>query len=172
MGIFSFIKNAGAKIFGSKRREEVATPVSPEVSEAESNAQKSRELENLIRGLGIHVNDLRVVFSDGVAKVYGTTDCVEEQEKVVLAIGNIEGVESVDEEITVIAPAPEKRVISPQQNQASRFYTVQKGDTLWRIATEMYGDGTKHKLIFEANKPMLKDPSEIFPDQVLRIPAV
>ena len=38
------------------------------------------------------------------------------------------------------------------------------------IATAAYGDGNRYPEIFEANKPMLKDPDEIFPGQVLRIP--
>jgi nucleoid-associated protein YgaU len=52
------------------------------------------------------------------------------------------------------------------------MYTVAKGDTLWKIAETHYGKGHggKYPVIFEANKPMLKDPDEIYPGQVLRIP--
>ena len=32
------------------------------------------------------------------------------------------------------------------------------------------GDAMKYPVIFEANKPMLKDPDKIYPGQVLRIP--
>ena len=38
------------------------------------------------------------------------------------------------------------------------------------IAKAHYGDGNKYHVIFEANKPMLKDPNKIYPGQVLRIP--
>ena len=48
---------------------------------------------------------------------------------------------------------------------------AQTGDTLSKIAKEMYGDANKYPVIFEANKPMLKDPDKIYPGQVLRIPA-
>jgi nucleoid-associated protein YgaU len=34
----------------------------------------------------------------------------------------------------------------------------------------MYGDAMKYPVIFEANKPMLKDADLIYPGQVLRIP--
>ena len=53
---------------------------------------------------------------------------------------------------------------------ASTFYTVQKGDTLSKIAKDQYGNANKYQQIFEANKPMLKDPDKIYPGQVLRIP--
>jgi len=53
---------------------------------------------------------------------------------------------------------------------ASKFYTVERGDTLSKIAKEFYGDGSKYPAIFEANKPMLKSADLIYPGQVLRIP--
>jgi nucleoid-associated protein YgaU len=59
----------------------------------------------------------------------------------------------------VKAPAPE-----------AKFYTVKSGDTLSKIAREYYGDAGRYPEIFEANKPMLKDPDKIYPGQVLRVP--
>ena len=53
---------------------------------------------------------------------------------------------------------------------ASKFYTVESGDTLSKIAQEQYGDGSKYPIIFEANTPMLKSADLIYPGQVLRIP--
>jgi nucleoid-associated protein YgaU len=47
---------------------------------------------------------------------------------------------------------------------------VKAGDTLSKIARAHYGDASKYPLIFEANKPMLKDPDKIFVGQVLRVP--
>jgi nucleoid-associated protein YgaU len=61
--------------------------------------------------------------------------------------------------MVVATPAPE-----------ARYHTVEKGDSLSKIAKEMYGDPMKYPAIFEANKPMLKDPDLIYPGQVLRIP--
>jgi nucleoid-associated protein YgaU len=56
---------------------------------------------------------------------------------------------------------------------SATFYTVKKGDTLWKIAEAHYGkgQGARHQAIFEANRPMLKHPDKIFPGQVLRIPS-
>jgi nucleoid-associated protein YgaU len=59
-------------------------------------------------------------------------------------------------------------VTNPQPE--ARYYTVVKGDTLSKIAKAQYGDANKYPQIFEANKPMLKDPDKIYPGQVLRIP--
>ena len=51
---------------------------------------------------------------------------------------------------------------------------MQSGDTLWKIAETQYGHGkgAKYRQIFEANKPLLKDPDKIYPGQRLRIPGL
>ncbi|MCB0210812.1 MAG: LysM peptidoglycan-binding domain-containing protein [Anaerolineae bacterium] len=56
-------------------------------------------------------------------------------------------------------PAPE-----PQ------LYTVQSGDSLSRIALQVYGQASLWTIIFEANRDVLSDPSLIRPGQVLVIP--
>ena len=58
-----------------------------------------------------------------------------------------------------------------QSGPEAKFYTVNKGDTLSKIAKQFYGDANQYPKIFEANKPMLKNPDEIYPGQMLRIPA-
>ena len=49
-------------------------------------------------------------------------------------------------------------------------YTVQSGDTLWSIAENAYGDGSKYSKIFDANHELLEQPDRIFPGQKLLIP--
>jgi len=49
-------------------------------------------------------------------------------------------------------------------------YTVAKGDTLWAIAKKYYGDGSKYPKIYNANTDKIKNPSLIYPGQVLTIP--
>jgi len=70
------------------------------------------------------------------------------------------------------APAAVEEAPEPESDEqpSSRFYTVKSGDTLGKIAKEFYGNAGKYPVIFEANKPMLKDPDRIYPGQVLRIP--
>jgi nucleoid-associated protein YgaU len=50
-------------------------------------------------------------------------------------------------------------------------YTVKAGDTLSKIAKEHLGDSNAYMAIFEANRDQLKDPNQIKPGQVLKIPA-
>ena len=50
-----------------------------------------------------------------------------------------------------------------------RVYVVQRGDSLSKIAREVYGDGSRWSEIFEANKDKISDPGMIYPGQELRI---
>lgn len=55
---------------------------------------------------------------------------------------------------------------------ASKKYKVVKGDCLWTIAKKFYGDGSKYKVIYDANKEVIGgNPNLIYPGQVLTIPA-
>ena len=82
-----------------------------------------------------------------------------------MTAGNIEGISTVEDHLLVMAPV----VVAPPAPE-KQFYTVRKGDYLSKIAKEVYGDAKKYPIIFEANKPMLKDPDLIYPGQVLVIP--
>lgn len=53
---------------------------------------------------------------------------------------------------------------------ATQWYEVKKGDTLSKIAKEVYGDPSLYSKIFEANKDRLKNPDLIEVGQKLRIP--
>ena len=83
------------------------------------------------------------------------------KKKVVLVVGNSEGIATVDDQMTVQHTEPE-----------AQFHTVVSGDSLSKIAKHYYGDAMKYPVIFEANKPMLSDPDKIYPGQVLRIPNI
>jgi nucleoid-associated protein YgaU len=67
---------------------------------------------------------------------------------------------------TAPPPAP-----APPAPPAVRTYTVQKGDSLSKIARQEYGDANAWRRIFEANKDLIKNPDLIHPGQVLKIPA-
>lgn len=93
--------------------------------------------------------------------VTGITDTNADREKIILAVGNVEGVGSVADFISVTNPEPE-----------STFHEVKSGDTLSKIARDVYGDPMKYNAIFEANQPLLDHPDKIYPGQILRIPSL
>tara|TARA_R100000687_G_scaffold74482_1_gene65501 strand:+ start:159 stop:662 length:504 start_codon:yes stop_codon:yes gene_type:complete len=162
MGVFSFIKDAGGKIFGKEKEQEEENI---EISEAKKevirkeNAKAADKLLNTIKGLDLKVENPAIEIEDNTAIVYGLADSQAVREKIVLVIGNSEGIAKVDDRLAVKKEEPE-----------SGFHTVERGENLSKIAKEHYGDANKYTVIFEANKPMLKDPDKIYPGQVLRIP--
>jgi nucleoid-associated protein YgaU len=210
MGIFDFVRNAGAKVLGNHKpgSEETIKPLSAHLREH-----------------GIATDDIRFRFErDGVVVMEGTVPDQDTREKAVLIVGNVDGIERVDDRLRVGKPgnggvvqgakptspsfgnvqsasastaktadfsnvqssvtstAPSMSGGSSQSVAqhgaggdggawASKTYTVKAGDNLSKIAKEFYGDANAYQQIFEANKPMLKDPDKIYPGQVLRIPA-
>lgn len=57
-----------------------------------------------------------------------------------------------------------------QTVQQEKTYTVKPGDSLSKIAKNLYGDANRWKEIHEVNQDEIKDPNKIFPGQVLRLP--
>jgi nucleoid-associated protein YgaU len=64
----------------------------------------------------------------------------------------------------------ERREAARAERAEAKTYTVQAGDTLGKIAQAVYGDGSRWKEIFEANKSTIKDPDLIQVGQELKIP--
>lgn len=164
MGIFSFARDIGDKIFHRNKKEDApaaGTTPAPVASPAEPSAQ---EIANLL--LNRIQTNARI---DGLSVKYnGDTDTVEiigkaanqaEREKAILAAGNVQYVATVVDNIDVVASEPE-----------STMYTVKSGDTLSKIAKDVYGNANDYMKIFEANRPLLSDPNKIYVGQVLRIP--
>ena len=163
MGLFSFIKDAGKKIFGS-HEEEVAK--NPGVQHDVISQNQKDAVRRYIDSVGLDINNFDFTL-DGSGKLTLTGECATkaDYEKVALTAGNIAGVAEVDNNMTIAA-------VETLEQKDSTYYTVEKGDSLWKIAEHNYNDGSKYPVIFEANKPMIKDADEIYPGQVLRIPAL
>jgi len=145
MGLFKFAKSVGEKLFGS----------------SEAKAAPAEELAKTVTGHDLKVDGLDVKVEGDKVIVKGTAASTAEAEKIILALGNTVGVSEVQSELAVT-----------KENPPAKMVTVEKGDTLWKIAEEEYGKGhgAKYTQIFEANKPMLTHPDKIYPGQVLRIP--
>ncbi len=168
MGFFDFIADAGTKLFGKDEPEnELTLPI-------------IKHIENA----GIDVSNMKTAFNAGVVTLSGYVPNQEQKEKAVLTAGNVAGVSRVQDNLILGAPpansAEKEQAIEAadaaeqdqpgENNWSSRTYTVQRGDTLSKIAKQMYGNAMAYPKIFEANKPMLSDPDKIYPGQVLRIP--
>jgi len=140
MGLFDFVKAAG-KAIGIGDED---TPPSAE--------DLKKELDSY--GLGTERVDVEVDGDKAILK--GDVADQSILEKAIIAVGNTLGISKVEAKVS----------------DNPNLYTVKKGDSLWKIAEQQYGKGkgNEYNKIFEANKPMLKDPDEIYPGQVLRIP--
>ena len=163
MSLISFIKEAGEKLFKHPQAEAPAAAPAAARHVAQLNATAGAAIEKYIAAQGLEVDGLNVGF-DGATQTVTVSGVAADQatkEKVVLCCGNVASVAKVNDMLTVAAPA------EPE----SKYHTVKSGDTLSKIAKEAYGDANAYMKIFEANKPMLKDPNKIYPGQMLRIPA-
>jgi nucleoid-associated protein YgaU len=164
MGLMSFIKEAGEKLFGkgeAKAAEAaVASDPSPENVAALSKAAGDA-IATYIGTQGLQVDGLDVGFDapTSTVTVSGSVADQATKEKVLLCCGNVANVAAVNDMLTVSTPQPE-----------SQWHAVVSGDNLSKIAKKFYGDPNKYPVIFEANKPMLTHPDKIYPGQMLRIP--
>lgn len=167
MGMFSFIKEAGEKLFGSKEVEDAAAKAAnDEVARTRSdelNKAAANSIAKYIEAQNLGIEGLYVTFdgATSTAGLQGTAPSQEASEKAALCCGNVGGVASVSNLLAVSDPVGE-----------SQFHDVVRGDNLSAIAKEYYGNANKYPVIFEANKPMLSHPDKIYPGQKLRIPAL
>lgn len=173
MGLVDFVKSAGRKVgmFGGRAATDAiakATAVQAQAVAANDAAARVG-LQAQATAADIHaailsyveIGNLNVTFDGTTAVVTGSAPTQADREKAVLVAGNTEGVACVDDRLTVVNPAP-----------AATYHTVVAGDTLSKLAGRYYGAIRLFDGIFEANKPMLAHPDQIYPGQVLRIPPV
>ena len=139
MGFWSFLTGSGKEL------------------PAEANATPSAEtLKQEVADLGLDTSGVEIKVEGDTVKVEGTAVSPEVKEKIILAVGNVQGVSGVEAETDGPEPV---------------FYTVKKGDTLSAIAKATLGKASLYPAIFEANKPMLSHPDKLYPGQTLRIPS-
>ncbi|WP_395377613.1 peptidoglycan-binding protein LysM [Marinicella sp. W31] len=168
MGFFDFVKQAGSGLFGSDEAEaDVTLPIIKHIEKA-----------------GVDISNLKTKLAQGVVTLTGYVPNQEQKEKAVLTAGNIQGVARVQDNLILGAPPADPVEVEKAEAEVaaaeadkpgedgweSNTYTVKSGDTLGKIAKEIYGNAMDYPKIFEANRPMLSDPDKIYPGQVLRIP--
>jgi nucleoid-associated protein YgaU len=165
MSLISFVKEAGEKLFGRGQaqaaiKESASAPDDAAKLKAANDAAGDAILD-YIKAQNLSATGLTVTFDGTTSTVslYGVAPDQATKEKIALAAGNVAGVSSVNNMMSVDQSAPE-----------AKYYTVVSGDNLSKISKAHYGDPNKYMVIFEANKPMLQHPDKIYPGQVLRIP--
>ncbi|MBU3031532.1 peptidoglycan-binding protein LysM [Paracoccus marinaquae] len=162
MAIWDFVKDAGKSVFG---KAEAATPAKPAPEKPDAAAEDSRRkvaaLKAELRALNLDADDVHLTLKGDLVKIESRGADRETMEKLILAVGNIDGIAKVE------ADLPEEPAAAARPPV---FHTVQKGDTLSAIAKKYLGSANRYPAVFEANRPMLSDPDKIYPGQVLRIP--
>ena len=155
MGLLDFLKDAGDDLLGGKKGNE-------------SDAIRDK----LKKELGGSIDDLGVMFRDGRVELHGTARSRAVREKAALIAGNVKGVDYVDDDNLKIAGEEEAKARTTAAAAApkTQYYTVEKGDTLSKIAERHYGDPQKYRELFEANREVIQDPDKIYPGQKIRIP--
>ena len=77
-----------------------------------------------------------------------------------------------DGRVAARVEAPFRRVLPAELPIAgAQIVVVQPGESLWRIARRLYGDGIHYTDIYQANLSLIRDPDRIFPGQVFATPA-
>lgn len=167
MGVFSFAKNIGDKLFNRDGLEPKAVanaPVNVKPAQVTANTPSASDIAGLLLRrvqANARIDDLKITYNgdSDTAEIHGRAQTVADREKAILALGNVQYVARVVDSIMVIQHAPE-----------STFYVVESGDTLSKIAKRFYGDASLYSKIFESNQPLLSDPDKIYIGQTLRIP--
>ena len=136
----------------------------------------------VLRDAGIDPSNLKFDFGqDNSIAVSGQVDSQGACDRICEALEGMPNIKSVQNDIIVgvpepvVVPEPEVAVVteeavSTDAEAPGRTYTVQSGDSLWKISEKMYGSGNKYMKIFEANTSLLENPDKIFPGQELVIP--
>ena len=174
MGLFDFIRNAGHKVIKGHDKD-----------------SGIEDVRQHLTAHGVAVKDVTIMVDGDKVTLMGWVPSMDVKERAVLLAGNIDGIAKVDDRLHIGARPGQATVATtgggtlgtgsgkvamsadetPSPAWQSRTYTVEKGDTLSKIAKKFYGDASDYNQIFDANKPMLADPDKIYPGQVLRIPA-
>lgn len=111
-------------------------------------------------GEQLNVQNGRIEESDGVLRMWGTTNTPYEKNLIWDAIKTAGGANPSDIVVDIQVANPD----------VLHMHTVEKGESLSKIAKHYYDDMMKYNHIFEANRDILKDADEIEVGQVLRIP--
>ena len=149
----------------------------------------------VLKEAGLDPAGLKFKFgADGTVTIHGETADEATRNRIGEVVGGIATVTAVNNQLAIASPEPApapvpepepaaepaaetataesapEPVAEAAAEDAGDSYTVQSGDTLWKIGENAYGSGAKYMAIFEANRDQLDNPDLIHPGQVLKIP--
>jgi len=150
MGLFDFVKNIGHRLFTDE-------------------GHAAQRIEEHINTANPGIANLKVDFRNATAYLSGEASSVEALQKATLMAGNVQGVESVNVE-GVTLPGGVSGAQAVETAGGTKYYIIESGDTLSKIAKQMYGDANQYPKILDANREVIKDANLIFPGQKIRIP--
>ena len=136
MGLFSFIKEAGEKLFGGKEVEAAAAQNSQQPGPLQDlNDKAARALRPISprKTWGCRACRWRLTAPAARVVVQGQAPTQEAKEKVTLCCGNVASVKDVDNLMAVSAPSPE-----------AQYHDVVRGDTCRLPLPKFYGDANKY----------------------------
>ena len=160
MGLFDSI----GKMFGygsSQPQEQV------ENSEQKFGRLKGKYLSalNMADSMGGRVEGLYVEGDRLIARITASDQSSADQ-----IVGAFNSIDSSYGDLDLQVNAQQQQYEQAAANQQQQTYTVQSGDSLWKIAKNHYGDGSHYMQIFYANRDKIKDPDMIQVGQELVIP--
>jgi LysM domain len=78
---------------------------------------------------------------------------------------------SIDGQVEAVIALPFERVAPENVQLGEGRVIVQPGNSLWRIARSVYGEGLRYTVIYRANRDQIRDPDLIYPGQVFSTPS-
>ena len=173
---------AHAQLFGGKRQDEAIAAIQARIAELQEAHRAAlaeiatlKQAQNAARGeltaASSRVDDLEAT----VKSLNGTSETLASD--LAAARRDLQAAQAQNRDLLdrlgrmeASAAAAAAAPAAPAASAPPRVHTVESGDTLSKIARRYYGDPNQYPKIFEANTPMIKDPDEIYPGQVLLIP--
>jgi len=153
MSIFKFNPAAGRVL------DEAALDAIQRAGDPVPNAPKENIFKRAFKQVGLaHMHMAHIVLDDRTITIKGHASNADQRDKMILAAGNIAGIETVRDHITV-----------PEGTPDPNFVVVGKGETLETIAEKVPEDVTANDLL-EANKPFITSKDDIYPGQTIRVP--
>ncbi len=148
--------------------------------DATAKKDTETELEKIVSSSlleGAKMGDIRSAVSDAMAEIKSDKD---KKDKTAIAPERITEVDKVFSKLTVTKKASKPVDTGNKESSTAptsvttaehpKTVTVQEGESLFKIALRIYGDGNQYYKLYKANEDQIKDPNLLLAGQVLVTP--